>query len=72
MTMLLVACVKTAPLISFCGSVLLPEFDRLRDPLRRLDETFPMRVLADFDQQLADQGLDLLGVEFHGTIPVDE
>jgi hypothetical protein len=48
------------------------EFDCLRDPLRRLEQALPMRVLADFDQELADQSLDLLAIGFHCTIPLNE
>ena len=38
------------------------------DALRRLHQTFALRVLANFDEYLVDQALDLLGVHMHGRM----
>ena len=48
------------------------ELDRLRDPLRRLEQAFAVRILADLDQQLGDQRLDFLAVRFHCPVPLNE
>src|ERR1700687_2271952 len=40
------------------------------DALRRLEESLPLGILAYLQQQLADQGFDLRGVDIHRTTPV--
>ena len=37
---------------------------------RRLEESLPLGILAYLQQQLADQGFDLRGVDIHRTTPV--
>src|SRR5471032_3378004 len=45
------------------------ELECLRYPLRRIEQSFAHRVLADLNQQFAHQTLDSFNIYFHGRYP---
>src|SRR5262249_52690568 len=44
------------------------EGERRGDPVRRLDQSFALGILADLAQQLVDERCDLSRVDLHGNV----